>query len=80
MAKNLDGIENPAEAFLKPAAAGGSSAPTRRTRKERKSVRRHISLYPSTVERLEALAESCNTSVNDLINDLLKEALDREGA
>jgi len=47
--------------------------------KELKSVRKHISIQPSTYKGLEQLAKTNKTSFNEIVNALLKDGLERWG-
>ena len=46
-------------------------------KKERKSIRKHISIQPSTYKGLEKLAKTNDVSFNELVNALLKDGLKR---
>ena len=47
--------------------------------KELKSVRKHISIQPSTHKGLERLARTNKCSYNEVVNALLKEGLEKWG-
>jgi len=47
--------------------------------KELKSVRKHISIQPSTQKGLERLAKTHKCSYNEIVNALLKDGLERWG-
>ena len=48
-------------------------------KKEKKSIRIHISIQPSTYKGLEKMAKTNKKSLNETINALLKDGLERWG-
>ena len=74
----LPGEEKPAEE--KPQPAAPAPKPKRLLpEKELKSVRKHISIQPSTNKGLEKLARLNRCSYNEVVNALLKEGLEKWG-